>query len=44
MTVTPQTLTGGPALPQERRLVTALPGPRTLELQARKSSAVAAGE
>ena len=43
MTVTPQTLTGGPALPQERRLVTALPGPRTLELQARKSSAVAAG-
>ena len=26
--------TGGPALPQERRLVTAIPGPRSLELQA----------
>jgi 4-aminobutyrate aminotransferase/(S)-3-amino-2-methylpropionate transaminase len=43
MTVTPEILTGGPTLPQERRLVTALPGPRTAELQARKSAAVATG-
>ena len=43
MTVAPETLTGGPTLPQERRLVTALPGPRTVELQARKSAAVANG-
>lgn len=34
---------GGPQLPQERRLVTALPGPRSAELLARKSDAVAAG-
>ena len=40
MTVVPEILTGGPTLPQERRLVTALPGPRTAELQARKSAAV----
>ncbi|TCJ30589.1 4-aminobutyrate--2-oxoglutarate transaminase [Nocardioides jejuensis] len=37
------TTTGGPALPQERRLVTAIPGPKSLELQARKSAAVANG-
>ena len=43
MTVVPEILTGGPTLPQERRLVTALPGPRTAELQARKSAAVATG-
>ncbi len=43
MTVTHEILTGGPTLPQERRLVTALPGPRTAELQARKSAAVATG-
>jgi 4-aminobutyrate aminotransferase/(S)-3-amino-2-methylpropionate transaminase len=35
--------TGGPGLPQERRLVTAVPGPRSQELLARKSAAVAAG-
>ena len=31
------------ALPQERRLVTAIPGPKSQELQARRSAAVAAG-
>ncbi len=30
-------------LPQERRLVTAIPGPKSLELQARRVSAVSAG-
>lgn len=35
--------TGGPTLPQERRLVTAIPGPRSQELQARKTAAVAGG-
>ena len=34
---------GGPTLPQERRLVTAIPGPRSQELLARKAAAVAAG-
>ncbi len=34
---------GGPSLPQERRLVTEVPGPRSRELLARKQSAVAAG-
>jgi 4-aminobutyrate aminotransferase/(S)-3-amino-2-methylpropionate transaminase len=34
---------GGPALPQERRLVTEIPGPRSLELLARKAEAVAVG-
>ncbi len=34
---------GGPALPQERRLVTSIPGPRSQELLARKAVAVAAG-
>ncbi|QPZ38853.1 4-aminobutyrate--2-oxoglutarate transaminase [Paramicrobacterium chengjingii] len=34
---------GGPALPQERRLVTSIPGPRSAELAARKRNAVAAG-
>ncbi|WP_457255154.1 4-aminobutyrate--2-oxoglutarate transaminase [Pedococcus sp. P5_B7] len=33
--------TGGPTLPQERRLVTELPGPRSRELHARKGAAVA---
>jgi 4-aminobutyrate aminotransferase/(S)-3-amino-2-methylpropionate transaminase len=46
MTVT-ETLTatplGGPSLPQERRLVTSIPGPRSQELMARKAAAVAAG-
>ncbi|MCL2543763.1 MAG: 4-aminobutyrate--2-oxoglutarate transaminase [Nocardioidaceae bacterium] len=31
---------GGPSLPQERRLVTEIPGPRSLELAARKNAAV----
>ena len=43
MTVLSETLTGGPALPQERRLVTSIPGPKSLELQARKAAAVAPG-
>lgn len=34
---------GGPDLPQERRLVTSLPGPRSQELLARKAAAVSAG-
>lgn len=33
----------GPGLAQERRLVTAIPGPRSQALQARKQSAVAPG-
>ncbi|MFF2277754.1 4-aminobutyrate--2-oxoglutarate transaminase [Agromyces sp. NPDC058126] len=37
------TIPGGPALAQERRLVTAIPGPRSQELIARKAQAVAAG-
>ncbi|ANJ25814.1 4-aminobutyrate--2-oxoglutarate transaminase [Agromyces aureus] len=37
------TVTGGPALPQERRLVTAIPGPRSQALMARKAAAVASG-
>ncbi|WP_037607547.1 4-aminobutyrate--2-oxoglutarate transaminase [Streptacidiphilus rugosus] len=36
-------LPGGPSLPQERRLVTAIPGPKSQELHARKLAAVAAG-
>ncbi|MEV6105788.1 4-aminobutyrate--2-oxoglutarate transaminase [Streptomyces sp. NPDC051940] len=34
---------GGPSLPQERRLVTAIPGPKSQELLARKQAAVANG-
>jgi 4-aminobutyrate aminotransferase/(S)-3-amino-2-methylpropionate transaminase len=34
---------GGPTLPQERRLVTAIPGPRSRELEQRKSAAVPRG-
>ena len=34
---------GGPTLPQERRLVTSIPGPRSQELMARKAAAVSAG-
>ncbi|NYE19284.1 4-aminobutyrate--2-oxoglutarate transaminase [Microbacterium immunditiarum] len=34
---------GGPSLPQERRVVTSIPGPRSQELLARKAAAVAAG-
>ncbi|WP_286344773.1 4-aminobutyrate--2-oxoglutarate transaminase [Frondihabitans sucicola] len=39
----PGQTTGGPGLPQRRRLVTEIPGPRSRELLARKSSAVARG-
>ncbi len=35
--------TGGPALTQERRLVTEVPGPRSRALMARRDAAVAAG-
>ena len=41
--MTTQTSTGGPSLPQERRLVTEIPGPRSRELQARRESAVSGG-
>lgn len=34
---------GGPSLPQERRLLTSIPGPRSKELLERKAAAVAAG-
>ena len=34
---------GGPSLPQERRLVTAIPGPKSLELTRRKQQAISAG-
>ncbi len=43
MTLDVATATGGPTLPQERRLITALPGPRSIELQARRTQAVSAG-
>ncbi|HEY9376815.1 MAG TPA: aminotransferase class III-fold pyridoxal phosphate-dependent enzyme, partial [Jiangellaceae bacterium] len=35
--------TGGPALPQERRLVTEIPGPRSVALQERRATAVSSG-
>ncbi len=34
---------GGPSLPQERRVVTAIPGPRSVELFARRNDACARG-
>jgi 4-aminobutyrate aminotransferase/(S)-3-amino-2-methylpropionate transaminase len=40
--VTPMT-TGGPELPQERRVVTSIPGPKSAELLARKQAAVSDG-
>ncbi|MBW1601241.1 4-aminobutyrate--2-oxoglutarate transaminase [Streptomyces sp. JJ66] len=41
---TPQSAqAGGPALPQERRVVTAIPGPKSQELHARKLASVADG-
>jgi len=43
---TPTTSTvplGGPSLPQERRLVTSIPGPKSTALHARKAQAVSAG-
>ncbi|MEU8912471.1 MULTISPECIES: 4-aminobutyrate--2-oxoglutarate transaminase [Streptomyces] len=36
-------LSGGPALPQERRVATAIPGPKSQELWARKQATVAGG-
>ncbi|WP_055486469.1 4-aminobutyrate--2-oxoglutarate transaminase [Streptomyces sp. WMMB 322] len=36
-------MSGGPALPQERRVVTSVPGPKSQELMARKQAAVADG-
>ncbi len=41
-TTTPVTQ-GGPGLPQERRVVTAIPGPKSVELLARKQAAVSDG-
>ncbi|GAA5202444.1 4-aminobutyrate--2-oxoglutarate transaminase [Microbacterium jejuense] len=38
-----ETPLGGPSLPQERRLVTSIPGPRSQELLDRKAEAVPAG-
>ncbi len=43
MSISESTRIGGPTLPQERRLVTAIPGPRSQALLARKASAVASG-
>lgn len=43
MSIIDSAVVGGPTLAQERRLVTAIPGPRSQELLARKSAAVAAG-
>lgn len=36
-------LTGGPTLPQERRVITAIPGPKSLALLERKQAAVSDG-
>ena len=38
-----ETVLGGSALPQERKLVTSVPGPKSQEIIARKRAAVAAG-
>jgi len=38
-----RTALGGPGLPQERRLVTSIPGPRSRELADRRTAAVASG-
>ena len=43
MSVTDQTAVGGPTLRQERRLLTSIPGPRSLELADRRKAAVASG-
>jgi len=37
------TILGGPSLPQQRNVVTAIPGPKSQALMARKSAAVASG-
>ena len=36
-------MSGGPSLPQERKLVTSIPGPKSAELLKRRSAAVSAG-
>ncbi len=36
-------IAGGPALPQERKIITAIPGPKSAELLARRQAAVGAG-
>ncbi|MGI5327073.1 4-aminobutyrate--2-oxoglutarate transaminase [Actinomadura nitritigenes] len=41
--MTSQNLSGGERLPQERRVVTEIPGPRSRELQERRAAAVAPG-
>jgi 4-aminobutyrate aminotransferase / (S)-3-amino-2-methylpropionate transaminase / 5-aminovalerate transaminase len=38
-----ETLVGGPGLPQERRVVTEIPGPRSRDLHQRKAAAVSDG-
>ncbi len=43
MTIETPLRIGGPGLPQERRLVTDMPGPKSVELMARKHAAVASG-
>ncbi len=43
MSVEAAAVTGGPTLPQERRLLTAIPGPRSIELLSRRTAAVSAG-
>ncbi|MGB5951444.1 MAG: 4-aminobutyrate--2-oxoglutarate transaminase [Ornithinimicrobium sp.] len=43
MTIETPLRVGGPSLPQERRLVTELPGPKSAELMSRKQAAVADG-
>ena len=41
--MTTEKTVGGPDLPQERRVVTEIPGPRSQELHARRTAAVASG-
>ena len=41
--MTTEKTVGGPDLPQERRVVTEIPGPRSQELHARRAAAVASG-
>src|SRR3954466_13588257 len=43
MSLVAENVLGGPSLPQLRRLVTTIPGPRSRELQARQAAAVAHG-
>ncbi len=43
MMITESVLTGGPGLPQERRLVTEVPGPRSRDLAERRAAALPAG-